>query len=52
MLEDTKNQVRAIPGKGGGSRLCDRMNSWAQGEGQLLGYIMWRSVEGAGPLAK
>jgi aspartyl-tRNA synthetase len=54
MLEDTKNQVWAIPGKGGGSRaFCDRMNSWAQGEGQPgLGYIMWRERgEGAGPLA-
>jgi aspartyl-tRNA synthetase len=54
MLEDPKNQVRAIPGPGGGSRaFCDRMNSWAQGEGQPgLGYIMWREGgEGAGPLA-
>ena len=54
MLEDPKNQVWAIPGKGGGSRaFCDRMNSWAQGEGQPgLGYIMWRDAgEGAGPLA-
>ena len=54
MLEDPKNQVWAIPGLGGGSRaFCDRMNSWAQGEGQPgLGYIMWREGgEGAGPLA-
>ncbi|MGO4715552.1 aspartate--tRNA ligase [Bradyrhizobium sp. 2TAF24] len=54
MLEDAKNQVWAIPGPGGGSRaFCDRMNSWAQGEGQPgLGYIMWREGgEGAGPLA-
>ena len=54
LLEDKKNQVWAIPGKGGGSRaFCDRMNSWAQGEGQPgLGYIMWREGgEGAGPLA-
>ena len=54
MLEDPKNQVWAISGKGGGSRaFCDRMNSWAQGEGQPgLGYIMWREGgEGAGPLA-
>jgi aspartyl-tRNA synthetase len=35
MLEGPKNQVWAIPAKGGGSRaFCDRMNSWAQGEGQ------------------
>ncbi|WP_445487627.1 aspartate--tRNA ligase [Rhodopseudomonas sp. RCAM05734] len=54
MLEDSKNQVWAIPGPTGGSRaFCDRMNSWAQGEGQPgLGYIMWREGnEGAGPLA-
>jgi aspartyl-tRNA synthetase len=54
MLEDPKNQVWAIPGVGGGSRaFCDRMNSWAQGEGVPgLGYIMWREGgEGAGPLA-
>jgi aspartyl-tRNA synthetase len=54
MLEDKKNQVWAIPGPGAGSRaFCDRMNSWAQGEGQPgLGYIMWREGgEGAGPLA-
>ena len=54
LLGDPKNQVWAIPGTGGGSRaFCDRMNSWAQGEGQPgLGYIMWREGgEGAGPLA-
>jgi aspartyl-tRNA synthetase len=54
MLEDPKNRVWAIPARGGGSRaFCDRMNSWAQGEGQPgLGYIMWREGnEGAGPLA-
>ncbi|WP_029057214.1 aspartate--tRNA ligase [Stappia stellulata] len=58
MLEDDKNAVWAIPAKTGGSRaFCDRMNSWAQGEGQPgLGYIFWREedgkVAGAGPLAK
>jgi aspartyl-tRNA synthetase len=38
-----KNQVWAIPAPGGGSRaFCDRMNSWAQGEGQPgLGNIPW-----------
>jgi aspartyl-tRNA synthetase len=54
MLEEAKNQIWAIPAKGGGSRaFCDRMNSWAQGEGQPgLGYIIWREGgEGAGPLA-
>ena len=54
MLEDPRNQVWGIPAPTGGSRaFCDRMNSWAQGEGQPgLGYIMWREGgEGAGPLA-
>ena len=55
---DAKNQVWAIPVKGAGSRkACDRMNSWAQGEGQPgMGYIFWRELEGvfeaAGPIAK
>ena len=55
---DPKVEVWAIPAKTGGSRaFCDRMNSWAQGEGQPgLGYIFWReedgAVAGAGPLAK
>ena len=50
MLESTGNEVWAIPGPGGGSRsFCDRMNSWAQGEGQPgLGYIMWGAAEGEG----
>ncbi|RME98133.1 MAG: aspartate--tRNA ligase [Alphaproteobacteria bacterium] len=49
-----KAEVWAIPAKGGGSRaFCDRMNSWAQGEGQPgLGYIFFRDGEGAGPIAK
>jgi aspartyl-tRNA synthetase len=35
MMEDDTNAVWAIPAKTGGSRaFCDRMNSWAQGEGQ------------------
>jgi aspartyl-tRNA synthetase len=48
MLEDPKNQVWAIPAKGGGSRaFCDRMNSWAQGEGQVgLGYIFYAQEKG------
>jgi aspartyl-tRNA synthetase len=53
---DPKVEVWAIPAKGGGSRaFCDRMNGWAQSEGQPgLGYIFWREGEegGAGPLAK
>ncbi|HEX5600136.1 MAG TPA: aspartate--tRNA ligase [Hyphomicrobiaceae bacterium] len=57
MIEkDPKVRVWAIPAPGGGSRaFCDRMNSWAQGEGQPgLGYIFWREDEegGAGPIAK
>ncbi|MCC8967760.1 aspartate--tRNA ligase [Bradyrhizobium sp. Pear76] len=48
MLEDPKNQVWAIPAKTGGSRaFCDRMNSWAQGEGQVgLGYIFFAQEKG------
>jgi len=53
---DSSAQVWAIPARKGGNRaFCDRMNSWAQGEGQPgLGYIFWREGEesGAGPLAK
>ena len=44
LLEQPKNQVWAIPAPGGGQRtFADRMNSWAQSEGQPgLGYIFWR----------
>ena len=55
---DAKAEVWGIPVKTGGSRaFCDRMNSWAQGEGQPgLGYIFWRKegdkIQGAGPIAK
>jgi len=44
LTKDPGAEVWAIPAKGGGSRaFCDRMNSWAQGEGQPgLGYIFWR----------
>jgi len=56
MLESAKNAIWAIPAPGGGSRaFCDKMNSWAQAEGQPgLGYIFWREGEegGAGPIAK
>jgi aspartyl-tRNA synthetase len=50
---DPAVRVRAIPAPGGGNRaFCDRMNSWAQGEGQPgLGYIFFRDGEGAGPIA-
>ena len=52
---DPNVEVWAIPAPTGGSRaFCDRMNSWAQGEGQPgLGYIFFRDDgEGAGPVAK
>jgi aspartyl-tRNA synthetase len=56
ILETAGNAVWAIPAPKGGNRaFCDRMNAWAQGEGQPgLGYIFWREGEegGAGPLAK
>jgi aspartyl-tRNA synthetase len=53
MLEDPKNEVWAIPVPEAGSRaFCDRMNSWAQGEGQPgLGYLIVRGPDGTGPIA-
>jgi len=53
----TTAKVWAIPAPRGGSRtFCDRMNSWAQGEGQAgLGYIFFAldnaQVVGRGPIA-
>jgi aspartyl-tRNA synthetase len=43
LLEIAKNEVWAIPAPAGGQRtFADRMNSWAQGEGQPgLGYILF-----------
>lgn len=55
MIEkDPAVEIWAIPAPTGGSRaFCDRMNSWAQGEGQPgLGYIFFKEGEGSGPLAK
>ena len=56
ILENPANAVWGIPAPKGGSRaFCDRMNSWAQGEGQPgLGYIFWSEDQGAwgGPIAK
>ncbi len=57
MIEkDPKVRIWAIPAPTGGSRaFCDRMNGWAQGEGQPgLAYVFWREGEegGAGPVAK
>jgi aspartyl-tRNA synthetase len=46
-----KAAVWAIPAPAGGSRaFCDRMNSWAQGEGQPgLGYIIFDPPAANGP---
>lgn len=58
IASNPKVEVWAIPAKTGGSRaFCDRMNAWAQGQGQPgLGYIFWKEedgkVVGSGPLAK
>ena len=58
IASNSKVEVWAIPARTGGSRaFCDRMNAWAQSQGQPgLGYIFWRQegavLEGAGPLAK
>jgi aspartyl-tRNA synthetase len=53
---DTKVEVWAISAPKGGSRaFCDRMNAWAQQQGQPgLAYIFWREGEdgAAGPVAK
>ncbi|MCA3573878.1 MAG: aspartate--tRNA ligase [Aestuariivirga sp.] len=56
IASDPKVEVWAIPAPKGGSRaFCDRMNSYAQQQGQPgLGYVFWREGEegGAGPIAK
>ena len=55
MIEkDDAVRVWAIPAPTGGSRaFCDRMNSWAQDQGQPgLGYIFFKDGAGSGPLAK
>ncbi len=54
MIErDAAARIWAIPAPTGGNRaFCDRMNSWAQGEGQPgLGYIFFRADGAAGPIA-
>ncbi|HXE17802.1 MAG TPA: aspartate--tRNA ligase [Stellaceae bacterium] len=53
LAKDENARVWALPAPGGGNRaFCDRMNSWAQGEGQPgLGYIFFRAEGGAGPIA-
>jgi aspartyl-tRNA synthetase len=54
VANNPKAAVWAIPARGGGNRaFCDRMNSWAQGEGQPgLGYIFWRGPDGSLDLSK
>ncbi|MCD7061139.1 aspartate--tRNA ligase [Pelagibacterium xiamenense] len=54
IANDPKVEVWAIPAPTGGSRaFCDRMNAWAQGEGQPgLGYIFFKDGQGSGPIAK
>ena len=58
LLEAPGARVWAIPAPRGGSRaFCDRMNAWAQAEGQPgLGYIFWRDGEegetAAGPISR
>jgi aspartyl-tRNA synthetase len=56
ILDKPGAAVWAVPAPSGGSRaFCDKMNAWAQSEGQPgLGYIFWREGEdgGAGPIAK
>jgi aspartyl-tRNA synthetase len=49
--QDPKARVWAIPAPGGGSRaFCDRMNGWAQREGQPgLGYVIFEQTQGPVP---
>jgi aspartyl-tRNA synthetase len=49
LANDPNGAVWAIPAPNGGNRaFCDRMNSWAQGEGQPgLGYIIFAPYEGS-----
>jgi aspartyl-tRNA synthetase len=51
---DRNVRVWAIPAPTGGNRaFCDRINGWAQSEGQPgLAYIFFRDGEGAGPIAR
>ncbi|MDF1791928.1 MAG: aspartate--tRNA ligase [Thalassobaculaceae bacterium] len=52
-LVDSGGVVRAVPGPKCGSRaICDRMNSWAQGQGAPgLGYMILGDGEARGPIA-
>ncbi|WP_333821535.1 aspartate--tRNA ligase [Pinisolibacter sp.] len=53
IANDPKVEIWALPAKTGGSRaFCDRMNGWAQSEGQPgLGYIFWREKPKSDPLS-
>ncbi|NMM44119.1 aspartate--tRNA ligase [Rhodospirillaceae bacterium KN72] len=55
-LVDGGAVVRGIPVKGAAAQprsFFDKMNSWAQSQGQPgLGYIVWREDGAAGPIAK
>jgi aspartyl-tRNA synthetase len=54
LAKDPAGAVWAIPAPKGGNRaFCDRMNSWAQGEGQPgLGYIFFRKKSSTDPIGK
>jgi aspartyl-tRNA synthetase len=54
LASDGDARIWALPALKVGSRtFCDRMNSWAQSEGQPgLAYILFRGVEGSGPIAR
>ena len=53
VVVDGGGVVRAVPGPKCGSRaICDRMNSWAQGEGAPgMGYMIFGDGEARGPIA-
>jgi aspartyl-tRNA synthetase len=54
LARETDARVWALPAPKVGSRtFCDRLNNWAQGEGQPgLAYIFFRDGEGSGPVAR
>jgi aspartyl-tRNA synthetase len=59
LASDDKVEVWAIPAKRQGTMepigraFCDRMNGWAQGEGQPgMAYIFFKDGAGSGPVAK
>ena len=54
LASDASARVWALPASQVGSRtFCDRMNAWAQSEGQPgLAYIFFRDGEAIGPIAR